>query len=351
MLVGGLWALWGIRNALAGALRRVSTHAGDDAQRDLPRSFLLVLLLLLTVPMFLFYRHLLGSAALAMPLTGLMLVAAFVFSAVAGYMAGLVGSSNNPISGVTIATILFTALALQLIAGNGSAGAVAAVMVGAVVCCAAAIGGDNLQDLKAGTVLGATPWKQQIAQMVGVVSAVCVLAPVLSLLMHAYGIGAPTAAHPHPLPAPQANLMAAVAQGVFGGSLPWRMVGAGALLGVAVIAVDEYQRRRSHAFRLPVLAVAVGVYLPLELSVPIALGGCIARLGGDGAHGVRGAGMLAAAGLITGEALMGIALAVPIVLSGSADVLALGRSWGAMPGLLLMAGLGLWLAWLQRART
>ena len=346
MLVGGLWALWTMRTSLVSGLRRASNAALPD-RRDLPRPLLIALFALLAVPMFLFYRHLLGSAVAALPLTAVMLVAALLFSAVAAYMAGLVGSSNNPVSGVTIATILLTALGLLVFMGQTATGPVGAILVGAVVCCAAAIGGDNMQDLKAGALLGASPWRQQLAQMLGVVSAVCVLAPVLSLLLHAYGIGAPTAEQPNSLAAPQASLMAAVARGVFGGDLPWLMVALGAGVAVAVIAGDEALRRADAGFRMPVLAVAVGLYLPLTLSVPIALGGLAALAGGARAAG--GAGLLAAAGLITGEALMGIVVAVPIALSGSPDVLALpGAGLGAWPGMLLLAGLGVWLWRLAR---
>ncbi|HXG27972.1 MAG TPA: oligopeptide transporter, OPT family, partial [Nevskiales bacterium] len=255
MLVGGLWALWGLRGALAAGLRQAAFAARGHDGADLPRSLLLALLLVLALAMFLFYRQLLGGSTGAIPLTGMMLLAAFVFSAVAGYMAGLVGSSHNPISGVTIATILFTALGLLGFGYDMHTGPVAAVLIGAVVCCAAAIGGDTLQDLKAGQLLGASPWRQQLAQMLGVVSAVLVLAPILSLLLRAYGFGAPTAEHPHPLPAPQAHLMAAVAQGVFGGRLPWTIVGIGAAIGAGVIVLDEILRRRGSGFRAPVLAV------------------------------------------------------------------------------------------------
>src|SRR5690606_16054253 len=136
--------------------------------------------------------------------------------AVSPYPAGLVGSSNDPESGITIATILFAAVVLMLLLGRDSQiGAVAAIMVGAVVCCAAAIGGDNLQDLKAGYIVGSTPWRQQLMQGIGVMSAVLVMAPILNLLLMAYGIGAPTLEQPNALLAPQATLMASVAQGVF----------------------------------------------------------------------------------------------------------------------------------------
>ncbi len=344
MLVGGLWALWSMRGSLMqGLLRSAGANAVSGA--DLPKNLLLGIGLILALAMWLLYRQLLGSGLAAVPLTLVMLLAAFLFSAVAAYMAGLVGSSNNPVSGVTLATILLTALGLWLFSVDTTTGPVVAVLVGAVVCCAAAIGGDNMQDLKAGAILGATPWKQQVAQIIGVTSAVFVLAPVLNLLLLAYGIGIPTEAHPEPLPAPQASLMAAVASGVFGGDLPWGLVITGMIVAVAVIAVDEMLRHRGSAVRAPVLAVAVGIYLPMKYSLPIALGGLLAYVAHHktGQPSGEGRGVLLAAGLITGEALMGILLAVPIVLSGKADVLSIGSSpVGAWPAILLFVMLCLW---------
>ena len=130
-------------------------------------------------------------------MTIIMIVAGFLFVSVSAYMAGLVGSSNNPVSGITICTILFASLVLMLLMGKDAAlGPVAAIMIGAVVCCAACIGGDNLQDLKCGYIVGATPWKQQVMLAIGAASSALVMAPVLNLLLKAYGIGVPTAEHP-----------------------------------------------------------------------------------------------------------------------------------------------------------
>jgi putative OPT family oligopeptide transporter len=268
-------------------------------------------------------------------------------------MAGLVGSSNNPVSGITIATILFSAVVLLILMGRDSSiGPVAAIMIGAVVCCAACIAGDNLQDLKCGYIVGATPWRQQVMLAIGAASSALVMAPVLNLLAEAYGIGVPTEQHPNPLLAPQATLMASVSKGLFGGSLPWGMVAIGALIGVCIIVIDEVLKARGSGFRTPVLAVAVGIYLPIELMTPIFLGGLIGWLAeramrGNGVAEAdlerRGRkGLLFAAGMITGEALMGIAIAVPIVTSGSADVLALpeGLHFGEWLGLVVLAGLG-----------
>ena len=353
MLVGGIWALISMRGSLfsgiAGGLRRAARSAGaaavyDHREHDAPIPFVLTAVAVLVLPLFALYYAVVGTLGVALAMTLIMLVAGFLFSSVAGYMAGLVGSSNNPISGVTIATILFASLLLLGLMGPGAAnGAAAAIMVGAVVCCAAAIGGDNLQDLKAGYIVGATPWRQQLMQGVGVLSAVLVMAPILNLLLQAYGIGAPTAEQPNSLLAPQATLMASVAQGVFGGGLPWNMVGYGAAIGVAIIVLDEWLKRRESTWRAPVLAVAVGIYLPLELAVPILIGGLIAHAAsrararrGAGNAGVQH-GMLFAAGLITGEALIGIFMAVPIVLASDPDVIALGVSWPAAVGIVVVA--------------
>ncbi len=235
---------------------------------------------------------------------------------------------------------------------NAALGPVAAIMIGAVVCCAACIGGDNLQDLKCGYIVGATPWKQQVMLAIGAASSALVMAPVLNLLAKAYGIGVPTAEHPDPLLAPQATLMASVAKGMFGGELPWGMIAIGAGIGAGVVAFDLWLKGRNSEFRAPVLAVAVGIYLPLELSVPIFAGGLIAHLVERrlGVHGETGEaerakrnGMLFAAGLITGEALMGIFIAIPIVTSGRADVIALpgALQFGGWLGLGIVGALAL----------
>lgn len=350
MLVGGLAALWRLRGQLFGALRQTGETV-MPSQKDLPRPLLIALLVVLAVPMVILYSTLLDTIVGGVVVALVMLAAAFLFSAVAAYMAGLVGSSNNPVSGVTIATILITALGLYLFFGAEQAGPAGAIIVGAVVCCAAAIGGDNMQDLKAGAILGASPAAQQIAQMLGVVAAVCVLSPVLSLLLHAYGIGVSDAAHPNALPAPQASLMVAVVRGVFGGDLPWAWVIGGGVLALATIGLDAWLGRRGAGFRMPVLAVALGLYLPLSLSMAIAIGGLVAWLGGSSAART-GRGLLAAAGLITGEALMGILIALPVAITGSSDALALGSAGlGVWPGLLLLIGLGVWLFWLARQQA
>ncbi|MCH8958756.1 MAG: oligopeptide transporter, OPT family, partial [Proteobacteria bacterium] len=356
MLIGGVWTLVSLRHSLVSGIRSGLSAERDNGggavpvtERDLPMRLILVGVVLFVLPLMLLYQAIVGQWLVSIPMTIIMIVTGFLFVSVSAYMAGLVGSSNNPVSGLTIATILFAALVLVVLLGRDSPiGAVAAIMIGAVVCCAATIGGDNLQDLKCGYLLGATPWKQQLMLAVGGVSSALIMAPVLSLLAQAYGIGVPTEAHPNPLLAPQANLMASVARGIFGGELPWTMIGIGAGIGAAIIVIDEILKKRGSSFRTPVLACAVGIYLPIELSVPIFAGGLVGHLverhfkpgDADGERErIHQKGTLFSAGLITGEALMGIFIAVPIVAVGSVNVLALPEAWhfGGWLGLIMLA--------------
>ena len=361
MLVGGFWVLISLRKSLvsgisSGLAAARASAAGQviaHTEQDLPMKSVLIGIVLFMLPLWALYETIVGSLAVSMPMTVIMVVTGFLFCSVSAYMAGLVGSSNNPVSSITIATILFSSVVLLVLMGpDSSLGPVAAIMIGAVVCCAACIAGDNLQDLKCGHIVGATPWRQQVMLAIGAASSALVMAPVLNLLEQAYGIGVPTETHPNPLLAPQATLMASVAKGLFGGQLPWDMIAIGAVIGVAIIIVDEILKARGSSFRTPVLAVAVGIYLPIELMTPIFLGGMLAflaerhlrRAGCTEADLERRGrkGLLFAAGMITGEALMGIAIAVPIVTSGSADVLALpaGLHFGDWLGLGVLALLG-----------
>ncbi len=337
MIVGGLWAIFSIRQSLGSAMKQgleAFKKAKDSTKTlrteyDTPMSWVLIGIGILLVPVFIIYLREVQSVALSSLMTVLMVIAGFLFSAVAGYMAGLVGSSNNPISGVTIATILTSALILAALLGTDSpVGAASAIMIGSVVCCAAAISGDVMQDLKAGHILGATPARQQVMEVVGVTAGALVMAPVLTLLNNAYQIGS------EKLSAPQASLMRSVAEGVFGGNLPWNIISIGALIGVIVIVCDLILQKRNSSFRMPVLAVAVGMYLPLYLDTAIFIGGIIAWLVSrfykknennprhlEAKQSAENAGLLFASGLITGEALLGIFLAIPIAVSGNDKVL------------------------------
>ena len=369
MLVGGLWTLVQLRAPVLQSLRQLATTYSNATARLLPAGqtsrltpivvprterdaslpWIITPFVLSLIPMALIYANIVGSAPVALAMTIIMALAAFLFSSVAAYMAGLVGSSSNPVSGVTIATLMLASLLLVVLMGRGNpAGPAAALLIGAVVCCAAAMGGDNLQDLKTGHLVGATPWKQQVMQVVGVVTGALVIVPVLALLQAKYGIGKVTLEHPHPLSAPQATLMASLASGVFGEGLPWSLVGLGAMIGAGVILFDHRQATRNAAFRLPVLAVALGIYLPLKLSAAIFVGGLIAefarRRGADQEARAAHQGLLFAAGLVTGEALMGILLALPIALNAvwpalGTDPLKLfdNPPLGAWPGVAILA--------------
>ena len=338
MLVGGVWSLFKLRKSLLGGItaglaaykqrRSGSAEAIVRTEHDMPMNIILIAIGLSVIPLFFIFWHFPGiTGPVAGVMAVVMVVAGFLFSAVASYMAGLVGSSNNPVSGITISTILVSALLLLGMGLKSPAGPIAAVLIGGVVCCAAAIGGDNLQDLKCGQLVGSTPWKQQVMQILGVVVAALVMAPVLNLLHNAYTIGSPG------LSAPQANLMGTVAFGVFDGGLPWGIIGIGAAIAAVVIVVDAILEARQFRFRIPVMAFAVGVYLPFELNVPIFFGGCVAwlvnrRLDKTNASAERRTevermGLLAAAGFITGEALMGIGLAVPVAALHSPNAIAL----------------------------
>ena len=314
MVVGGIWSVIQLAKPLVESIQlslKTLGESGNDIpleERDLPVNYVFMAILLMLIPISFTYFDIISSWTSAITLSIIMCVFGFLFSAVAAYMAGVVGSSNNPISGVTIATILFSSLLIiTFFDVDSSKGAAAAILIGAVVCCAAAIGGDNLQDLKTGNIVGATPWKQQVMQLVGVVSSALTLGIVLTLLHEAYGIGSSD------LPAPQAVLMTSVANGVFSGNLEWGMIYAGAVLGVLIIMLDQYQLKRGAEFRVPILAVAIGIYLPIELTLPIFVGGMLNHFAGKTASETgKNNGLLLASGLITGEALMAIFIAIPL---------------------------------------
>eukprot|EP00927_Polykrikos_kofoidii_P010618 TRINITY_DN14471_c0_g2_i1.p1 TRINITY_DN14471_c0_g2~~TRINITY_DN14471_c0_g2_i1.p1 ORF type:complete len:700 (+),score=111.47 TRINITY_DN14471_c0_g2_i1:269-2101(+) len=356
MTIGGLWALVSLRHELYSGVMaavegmRQSRHETVETRfdKDLPWSVILSLLVISTIGFL--YQAFAVTVWYAALIVGLaMLVAAFLFSAVAAYMAGLVGSSNNPISGITISSILVCSMMLCSVLGHhdARAGAAAAIVIGSMVCCAAAIGGDNMQDLKCGRLVGATPWKQQLSQLLGVFSGALVIPLVMQLLQQAYGFVGAAGGHSHPLPAPQAGLMQAVAQGVFERTLPWWWVSMGALLAIGCIIVDRELTTRGFHWRCPVLAVAVGVYLPWSLTVPMMLGGIVAQAAETFQTGETAAhrALLVSSGLITGEALMGITLAIPVAWTGREDGLYVrGAPSSGMMGLGVLffaaAGLG-----------
>jgi putative OPT family oligopeptide transporter len=249
----------------------------------------------------------------------------FLVAAICGYMAGLIGASNSPISGVGILAILTCAALLVAVAGADPASRNAlvayALFTTAIVFAIATISNNNLQDLKTGQLVGATPSAQQWALVIGVIAGAAVIPPVLNLLAQAYGfVGAPhsAAAIAKPLPAPQAGLISALAQGVITHKLNWLMLGIGAALGAVVVAFDEFLAGRKW-LRLPPLAVGIGIYLPMSATLPVVIGAVIGHwydrraLRSPNPEHAKRLGVLVASGMIVGESLFGVLLAGLIV--------------------------------------
>lgn len=269
-----------------------SGGAEGDAKRDLPMKTVIGCLVCVVTFIWL-------VPAVPVSFVGALMIAlfGFFFAAVSARMVGLVGSSNNPVSGMTIATLVVATLVLKETGSVGAAGMVAAIAIGSVVCIVAAIAGDTAQDLKTGHVLGATPWKQQIGELVGVTAAALAIGGVLVMLHRAWGFGSDA------ISAPQATLMKVIVEGIMDGGLPWGFIGIGAAIAV-VLAI----------LRVPVMPVAIGIYLPVGLSVTMFAGGllrwAVSRRKGEGAANVEGVGTLFSAGLVAGEGLCGIILAI-----------------------------------------
>ena len=305
MLIGGMWSIIRLlRPIFLGLVQNY--YKSEKENNDIPFKFITFTIIFLILPIFLIYNDILKNTPISIIITILIIFISFFFTAVAAYMAGIVGSSNNPISGITIATILLSALFIKYIGFESNYGMIASVLFGAIICCSSAIGGDNMQDLKTGHLIGATPWKQQIMQIIGTTASALTITFTLNVLHSAYIIGSET------LPAPQANLMKIVVEAVFNKSLPWEWIYMGIFIGTIVIIIDYIQEVRKSNFRFPVLAVAVGIYLPIGLSLPIFLGSLINYINKNNEKGI-----LYSSGLITGEAIMGILIAVPIFLTGS----------------------------------
>ncbi len=359
MLVGGLWVLlvtlkpvWeSIFHATRQAISTAATQ--DDNQAfSLRKTWLWIVLLMLPIALVQFW--LIDDVLLTIAGVVFALLASVLFSAVAAYMAGLVGSSNNPISGVTIATIFISAWLVFLLSGGADvfaaeqgkqiAAAALTIFIGATVCCAAAISGDTMQDLKAGQLIGATPRYQTWMQIFGVLTAGVILIPVLSLLYDAYGIsGHLPRADMDPaqaLAAPQASLMQSVALGVFAQKLEWGLLISGMLVAIVLIIVDLWLKQRAAHIRIPVMAVAVGMYLPLSLTTPIFIGGLVHYLLSRRTTTISDKSILFASGLIAGEALMGIVLAIPFAIWQSTTILYVfenvSSTWLTMAGAIVI---------------
>lgn len=350
----------GIRSAMATARVR---RAGEGSlleltDRDLPIGIVggTILASLLPIAVLLWYFAQGGPIALhPVPIITLtlayILVAGIVIASVCGYMAGLIGASNSPISGVGILAVLGASLILAAVYGSSgdptqSQALVAyALFVTAIIFGIATISNDNLQDLKTGQLVGATPWKQQVALILGVIFGALVIPPVLDLLNSAFGFAGADGAKATALPAPQAALISALAKGVLGGDLDWNLIGAGALIGGIVIAIDE-ALGKAGKLRLPPLAVGMGIYLPMALTLLIPVGAVIGHTYNRWARRQSNAefaermGVLMATGFIVGESLFGVIFAGIVAATDSDTPLALvaENHWAVPLALLLFAG-------------
>jgi putative OPT family oligopeptide transporter len=351
----------GIRSALVANATRKSGNAAslDITERDLPIGIVGGTILAALVPIgVLLWIFAQGGpiAANPVPIIGLtlayVLVAGIIIASVCGYMAGLIGASNSPISGVGILAVLGASLMLAAIYGSGGndpgqtqALIAYALFTTAIVFGIATISNDNLQDLKTGQLVGATPWKQQIALILGVLFGSLVIPPVLDLLNSAFGFAGAPGAGPNALPAPQAALISALAKGVLGGDLDWGLIGIGAGIGAVVVLIDELLGKAGK-LRLPPLAVGMGIYLPMALTLLIPVGALIGHL--YNRWSLRQAnpefaermGVLMATGFIVGESLFGVAFAGIVASTDSDAPLALvgENPWAVPLALLIFAG-------------
>ena len=314
MLTGGVVTLWRLRTRIASAIvdsiRIVrSTQAVATAREDTDLSARAVLTAVaLCVPViFAICVGLSGQVALSAALAVILTLICFFATAIAGYLTGIVGASNNPVSGVTVIVLLAVALFLKLAGVSQSVGPQLAILSGAIVCTAAAMAGDSTHDLATGYHVGATPRSLEIGVLVGAIASSFLMAPILNLLIAGYGIAGTATARAGALAAPQAFLMAKVTQGVFHGGLPLGTIAAGAALAAMLGFSDRYLERIGSKWRTPIMPAAIGLYLPLGLSVTIFIGALAHSLFGPEDAAESGPGILLAAGLVAGEALMGVA--------------------------------------------
>ena len=358
MVVAGIYSIIKIAGSMGSAIKTaVQGLRGQDDTANLPRTeqsisgrALFGLLALSLVLSSVVYYVMTQSVQVTAITTVAMFVLAFFFVAVAAYIVGLVGSSNSPVSGMTICTVLLTAGLLLLLGYTGTAGMLATLGVAGVVCCAACTAGDICQDLKIGQILGATPRKLQTGEIIGSMVPAFIIAPVLVLLNNAYGIGDVT--RPGSLPAPQAVMFEKLVGGIFGEGekIPWNLVGYGAIIGVAAIAIDRlFLEPRRTKFRLHAMPLAVGMYLPWTVTFPIMIGGLVfrwvdrrSRARGDSdeeRQSVIHRGLLFSSGLVAGEAIMGILIAFLIVASVNMPLLPGWLEGGTLVDVVSLVGL------------
>ena len=366
--VAALWSLLriigpiakGIRSAMAASKARSAGKELELTERDLPIGIVGGTILALLAPiaglLWVFSSGTAIAAGIGPVILGTLvyvLVIGVIIASVCGYMAGLIGASNSPVSGVGILAVIGASLLLVMVYGHGGDPAQTKALVAyalfttAIVFSIATISNDNLQDLKTGQLVGATPWRQQVALIFGVIFGSLVIPPVLDLLNKAFGFAGAPGAGEHALAAPQAALISALAKGVLGGDISWNLIGWGALLGVGTIILDEVLRK-SGKMRLPPLCVGMGIYLPMALTLLIPVGAVIGHYYDKWADGhsnpefAKRMGVLAATGLIVGESLFGVAFAGVVAFAGTDTPLAVvGDSFekpGIVIGLLLFTG-------------
>jgi putative OPT family oligopeptide transporter len=374
MAVAAVWTLLrimgpitrGITSAIAAS--RARRAGGQDSlaltERDIPIGIIAGGIVIALIPIGLLLSAFAQSGPIAAA-PGLTLalslfyifVAGAIIAAITGYMAGLIGASNSPVSGVGILTVLGISLVLWLLFGvqtdtNASQSLVAfALFVTAIIFGVATIANDNLQDLKTGQLVGATPWRQQVALIIGVLFGAIVIPPILTILNDAFGFQGAPGAGPNALAAPQAALISAIAQGVLGGNLDWNLIGLGALIGVGVIIADELLRASKRG-SLPPLAVGMGIYLPMSLTLLIPVGAFLgwtydkwADRSAANPEFAKRLGVLMATGLIVGESLFGVAFAGIVGATDNDAPLAVVEqfAWAVPLGLILFAGALAWL--------
>ncbi|MCP4896830.1 MAG: oligopeptide transporter, OPT family [bacterium] len=315
MIVSAFYTLYTLRGSLLNGIQKAVAGFGGGSEggevertdKDLNIKGVFLAIGVMAIPMFLLYRYFSASTGPALLLTVVMLILGILFAAVAGYLVGLVGNSNNPISGLTLSALVISAVLMVMMGVTGVHGVAAVLGVAGVVCCAAGVAGDMMQDFKVGHILGGTPWRMQIGEIIGVVAAAIVLPVLLMVLDEAYTIGSVA------LPAPQAGLMALMAQGIVGGEMAWPLVIVGMLFGVALILIKA---------PAPML-IAVGMYLPFQTTSAVFAGGVIRAIldwfmkkkNATEEEQKKGenSGILVASGLIAGQSLMAVLLAFVVL--------------------------------------
>jgi putative OPT family oligopeptide transporter len=388
--VSAIWTLLKlvkpVARGLAGAMAASRARKAGNAdtlpitERDIPIGIVGLVTLICMLPIAWLLGYFGNSSGLGAHLPTLIIggvayvvLMSFFVSAVCGYMAGLIGSSNSPLSGIGILVVIGAALLLVIgvkpyVGPDASKALMAfALFTTAVIFNVAAIANNNLQDLKTGQLVDATPWKQQVALIFGVIAGAFVIPPVLDLVNHAYGfVGAPGAeARAHPLPAPQAGLISSLAQGVIAGDIDWSLIRIGGMIGVGIILLDEILARTTRHMRVPPLAVGLGIYLPTQSTLMIVVGAVAGWLFDRRAdrtarpESTKQLGVLLASGLIVGEGIIGVVISAIIVFSGKDAPLALvgpgfetaGKFLGGLGFAAIAIGLYRWILGLAPARA